>query len=121
VPPFCGLNMPPHPLVETDSIAAAVAVYKSTWDVVDDIVAAVPELDTLCQDADPPTNLPVGSCHTSLKRPPATPDTLTSSENSSTGQPAAEQVSARNPKSVRQHSDSECTNSLSTLTKASAR
>ncbi len=54
---FAGLNMPPHLLVETDSIEAAVAVYKSTWDVVDDIVAAVPELDTLCQDAGPPTNL----------------------------------------------------------------
>ena len=70
-------------LVDTDSIDAAIAVYRSTWFAVDAIIAEAKTLDALCHDNDPPTNLRWLLLTCSKKRP-VTQDTSTSFENSST-------------------------------------
>lgn len=42
-----------------DTIGSAIAAYRATWRLVDDIVDAAPSLDVLCQDggSDAPVNL----------------------------------------------------------------
>jgi hypothetical protein len=54
---FAGIDVPTRLTDETDSLEAAIAVYKATWTVVDEIVASAPNLDVHCRDDDLPTNL----------------------------------------------------------------
>jgi len=51
--------VPSDTVTADDSVAAAVGSYRATWDRVDAVVAAAPNLEVMCHDtgAEPPVNL----------------------------------------------------------------
>ena len=54
---FAGAAVPDQLHTQPASLTDAIAIYEQTTALVDEIVAATPSLDELCDDNEPPVNL----------------------------------------------------------------